>query len=324
MRNVTHRGLAAMGVLALVLSYGVRAADNADEVPFEEGKGPPAAKAGEGWCLVTKPAVYKTVTEQITVQPATHYATVIPAKYETKEETIQVAPETKVGSVVPASLKTEKVKVKVADEYESYEIVPAQWEWVEEDVVVKAASETLELIPASYKTVSEQVEIAPAKKFWKTGKDNNCYCYCETPAKFATITKQVLDKDASTRSIPIAAVSKKVKVHKLVKPAEVKKVVVPAEYIEVDRAVVDKAATVAYTSVPAKFETIRKEVQTAPEATQRVEVPAKTETISKQELVEPAKMVWRRMKCDCGPVQAKYEEVPGTDIESLLKYSSRK
>lgn len=322
MRFMTRKSLAVFSVLALVLACGVQAADaTPNEVPFEEGKGPPPAKPGDGWCLVTIPAKYKTVTEQVTVQPATHYTQVAPAKYETKEETIQVAPEKKVASVVPAKFKTEKVKVKVRDEYETYEVIPAQWDWADEQVVVRAESQTLEVVPASYKTVTEQVEISPAKKYWKTGKDNNCYCFCETPAKFVTVAKEVLDADVQTRNIPVPALTKAIKVRKLVKPAEVKKVTVPAEFIEIDREIVDAPATVTQSTLPARFETLRKEVQTAAEVATKVEIPAKTETVTKQVLETPAKLVWRLVKCDCG--QERYKEVPGTGLDSLMPKAAK-
>ncbi len=60
-------------LVGFVAAFNLLAVDMPDEVPFEEGKGPPAANVGDGWCLVTIPACFKTVTRQQQVQPATHF-----------------------------------------------------------------------------------------------------------------------------------------------------------------------------------------------------------------------------------------------------------
>lgn len=315
--------------VALVASFAVCAADS-EEMPFKEGEGPPAAKPGEMWCLQVKPACYKQVTEQVLIQPATFFMEVVPAKFETKEETIQVAPETKRACVVPCKFKCEKFQQLVRDECVSLEIIPAEYQTVEETVVVRAACETLSMTPATYKTVTEQILVAPARTYWKkvsSGKvdmkDGNgeCYCMCEVPAKYVTICKQVLDKEACQNKVPLTAQTKCVKVRKMVKAPEVKKNVVPAEYVTLEREVIDVPASVTYETVPAKFETIQKEVQVAPESTRKVEIPAKYETTSHSVLDRPASMVWRKgkCKCDCNEIVSKYKEIPGTDVESLMK-----
>jgi len=73
-------------------------------------------------------------------------------------------------------------------------------------------------------------------------------------------------------------------------------------------------------TVPAKFETICKQVLVEPASTKKVEIPAKFETICKQVLDQPSRMVWRRIKCDCGDIVKKYKEIPGTDEASLMLF----
>lgn len=323
-------------MLSAIPAQGIFAADAAkpvstpDEVPFVEGAPPPDAKPGDAWCLVTVPATYKTVTEQVQIRPATFYMEAVPAKYETKSEQVQIAPETKTAIVVPAKYKTEQAKQLVKEEYSTYEIVPAQWTFADETVVVKPEGKQLTVTPPVYKTVSEQILVEPAKTYWKkvpcddksaTKKEvtGDCYCLCEQPAKYVTVTKQVLEKDGSTAEVPTKAETRVVKVAKKVKDAEVVKKTIPAEYSTVERWVVDAPATVTYQTVPAKYETIQRSVLVAPESKQRVDVPAKFETVSKTVLDAPGKMVWRKYRCDCKDIVKKYKEIPGSDIESLLK-----
>ena len=108
------------------------------------------------------------------------------------------------------------------------------------------------------------------------------------------------------------------KVTKLVADAQVKKTETPAQYVTMERQVVDTPATVVTDVVPAKYETIQKQVMTAPEQKRRVEVPAKYETVTKTTLDQPARLVWRKQRCDCGEIVKKYKEVPGTDEATLL------
>jgi hypothetical protein len=103
MNSIMHYLAAA----AVAFSFSAWSADHTpDQVPFKEGAPPPAAQPGEAWCLITKPATYRTVTEQITVRPATFYMETIPARFETRQETVMVSPESKRAVVVPAKYRT--------------------------------------------------------------------------------------------------------------------------------------------------------------------------------------------------------------------------
>lgn len=306
-------------VAALVASANIFAADQADEVPFEEGKEPPACKPGEGWCLVTKPATYKTVSKQVEVQKASFYMEAVPAKFETKPKQIAVAPEKSIKSVVPAKFKTEQVKVLVKPEHKVIDVIPAQFEWAEQEVEVRSGYETINVSNATFKTVTEQVQVSPASTYWKKEDGKDCYCLCEKPAKFVTVTKEVPDAPAAESKVPVAPLKKLVKVQKLVADAKAVEKVVPAEYITIDKEVVEAPAAVAANTVPAKFETIQEEIEVAKSTTRKIDIPAKFETVTESVLDQPARMVWRKTKCDCGTIVSKYKEVPGTDMESLLK-----
>lgn len=303
------------------LGFSVCAQDQG-EVPFVEGEGPPSAKPNEAWCLVRKPATYKSVTEQVQVAPATSYVEFLPAKWETKTEQIQIAPETKRALVVPAKYKTETFQHMVRAESTELEIVPAQYQQVDEIVTIRPESEDVSTSAGSLKSITEQILVSPAYAYWKENPgmgagDIKCYCRCEVPAKYVTICKQVIDKEPTADKIKRPAVTKTVCVQKLVRDAEVRKKIVPAQYVTMTREVIDIPADVKWENLPAKFETIQKQVQVAPEASRKVEIPAKFETMSKQALDQPERLVWRKRSCDCSEVVKKYKEVPGTDEQSL-------
>jgi len=328
MKSVLCKASLLCAVLAVC---GAFAADHPDEVPFKEGEAPPPAKPGEAWCLVTKPSTYKTVTEQVLIRPATFFMESVPAKFETKEEKIQVAPETKRAVVVPAKYKVEKYQQIVKEESVRYEIIPAEYQTVDEMVVVRPGGEQMTAAQPKYKTVTEQILVSPARTYWKkvspgtkcdkTEANGDCYCLCEVPAKYVTISKQIPDGDLAPQKIVAEPQTKCVKIRKMVRPAEVKKITVPAEFITMEREVIETPAVVSYETVPAKWETIQKEVQVEPETKRKVDIPAKYETATRQVLDQPSRMVWRKIKCDCGDIVKKYKEIPGTDEASLLKLS---
>src|SRR6185295_18319991 len=91
-----------IGILGLV-AQGARAEENSAspkeaapagnppvEVPYTGGKHPPNAKPGEVWCIVTIPAQFKTVCEQVCVKPPSCTFECVPARYETRTEKVCV------------------------------------------------------------------------------------------------------------------------------------------------------------------------------------------------------------------------------------------
>jgi hypothetical protein len=274
--------------------------------------------------LVCRPARYRTETEQVLVSPATSYLETIPAKWEARDETIQVQPESKLARAVPAAYKTETFQVLSEPECTHMDVIPAKFETSEEVVVVQEARQEIRTFPAQFHTETMQIEICPSHTFWKKlsgGDGMHCgdsFCMCEVPAKFMTVTKQVLDKEATTETVDIPAIMKHVQVQRMVADAQVVKTTVPAKYVTMERQVLDTQATAAFDSVPAKFETITKQVLVEPESSRKIEIPAKYETVTRQVLDQPESKVWHRLKCECGDVVKRYKEIPGTDEASLL------
>ena len=248
---------------------------------------PPNAKAGECYAKVVVPAKYKNVEDRVLVQEASNKITVIPAKYE----------------------------------------------WVNEKVEVTPATTKLKTVPARYKKVTEIVEVKPASKVWKVSlrkhaapvskeilvaaklkgvdldntEPNTCYKEYYSPAKYKTVTEEVVVQEATTKKKVIPAKYEMVEKTIEVTPASKKTITIPATYgFEEEKVLVEKEKTVwkkgvnpaqkingatgeimCLVKVPAKYKTIRKKVVKTPATTKVIEIPAVTKTIKVKKLVSP-------------------------------------
>lgn len=323
------KGVALAGLLSCIMGTGlvVKAADaTPDEIPFKEGETPPPPGDGWAWCLVTKPAVIKTVQEQIQIRPATFFYETVPAVLAEKEEKVLVEPAKKIVVTVPATFKTQKITKVVAPEKTELQVVPAQYEWVEEEIPATGAYSEKTVQSATYEAKTEQVLLVPEHTEWKRidcgdihnvirreSKDE-CYTLVKIPAKYGTVTKQSLAADNKVGERAVAATTRKIKVQKLVKEAEVKKVTVPAVTETYEETVVDVPASTREETIPERWETIKKMVVVSPESKKKVDVPAKFEVVNKEVLESPATLVWRKGKA---PSPKKYPSVPGASPEAL-------
>lgn len=215
-----------------------------------------------------------------------------------------------------AEYKTETRQVLKKASSEKIAVVPAEYETIEQRVVVKEAYSRTVDVPATYRTKSESVLVEPARSVWKKGRgpvekiDNTTgeiMCLVEVPARYETLTKTVLDKAASTKTIEVPAVFKTVKSRRLVKPAGETREVIDAEYDTIttqikvsdvgffwlkkgESANNDARASgreVCLVEKPAEFRTVKKTVITKPASTTVVEIPAEYTTIKIDRLVTP-------------------------------------
>ena len=295
-----------------------------DEIQFVEGQLPPTANSGEIWCLVTKSPVYKSVTEKVMIRPATFYFETVPATYEAKEEQVLIEPEKQRAITIPAHYKMETVQKLLKEESYEYQVVPPVYKWEEEQVEVSPTKEQMSVSDAMYKIESEQVLVEPARTEWvkvacddknvniqrRESKDD-CYTMVSIPAKYETVSKQVLASSEKTDKQTHEARSKPIKVQKIVKPAEVKKVIIPAVYQSYEKEVLDTPAKVTYETVPAKYKTVKRQVLVGAESQKKVEVPAKYEMVTHDVLDQPAVIVWRRKSGGKDIVVSRYGSIPG-------------
>jgi hypothetical protein len=137
------------------------------------------------------------------------------------------------------------------------------------------------LIPAKYQTVSEQVVKSEAAERIEI-----------IPARYETGTETVLVKEASTKLEIVPAVYGEVEERVLVKPASTKIVEVPAVYETVTERVLDKPAHTAWKKGPAARQSANVLSQSTTDTGEimcLIEVPATYKTVEKRVLVTPGR-----------------------------------
>ncbi len=216
-----------------------------------------------------------------------------------------------------AKYKTEVERVIVKPASESITVIPAEYESVEQQVAVKEASSEVVDVPAIYRTQSESVLVEPARSVWRENcglveqLDNatgETLCLVEVPARYETLTKTVLDRAATTKTINIPAIYKTIKVQRLVRPASEKRENIPAEYSTVNTRVKvsdpvffwlakgEKSAksatatgrTVCLTESPAEYVSVVRVLMSNSASIQSSSIPARYQTVQIQRLVTPA------------------------------------
>lgn len=181
---------------------------------WKVGKGPNQRvdnATGEIMCLVEVPAKYRTVTKQVLKTPATTKIVEIPAQYNT----VRVS-----KLAEPAKQQTNNTE-------------------------------------AEYQTIEKRIKVSDAKVSWSAenaeaglGKaTGNRLCLTETPAKFQTITKQMVKTPATVKTVEIPADYKVMKVTKLVSPAQDKRIEIPAKYETISKTTKVKDAYQAWQPV---------------------------------------------------------------------------
>lgn len=94
---------------------------------------------GEIMCLVEVPAVYKTVSKRVEVEPPRTVKKVIPAQYKTVKRRVMVEPPKVVKKAIPAQYKVVKVQKLVQAAQEKRIEIPAEYQTVTERTLVKEA-----------------------------------------------------------------------------------------------------------------------------------------------------------------------------------------
>lgn len=213
--------------------------------------------------------------------------------------------------------KTEITRILKREGSERIVITPAKYDLAEERIVVTDAFTRTIDVPATYRTESESVLVEPARSIWKKGRgpieklDNTTgeiMCLVEIPARYETLTKTILDKPATTKTVDVPAVYKTVKVRRLIEPATESRVTIEPEYDNISTRVKvadagffwlkkgeaansgSKASgrEVCLVESEAEFRTIKKSVIKTPASTNVVEVPAEYASIKVSRLLAPA------------------------------------
>ena len=166
------------------------------------------------------------------------------------------------------------------------------------------------LIPAKYQTVSEQVLKSDAADRIEI-----------IPARYKSGTETVLVKEASTKLEVVPAVYGTVKERVLVKPASTKIVEVPAVYETVNERVLDKPAHTAWKKGPATLQSanvLSESTTDTGEIMCLIEVPASYKNVQKRVLVTPARTSTVEIPAEYKTVTKTVVKQPATTREVII------
>jgi hypothetical protein len=207
--------------------------------------------------IITTEPEFEWIEEKVLIKEASEKLVEVPAEYEVTTEKVLESPayttwkegrglnekvDNATGEImclveVPAKYKTiEKRVLKTPASLKKIEI-PAEYKTVRVKKLAKPAEEKRVEIPAEYQTVSTRTKVSDAKLTWNpagasgegkaTGKT---LCLAEVPAKYETITKQVLKEKASIKKVAVPATIKTMRMSKLVTPSTEKRIPIPAKH----------------------------------------------------------------------------------------------
>lgn len=202
---------------------------------------PPDAAFGKCYAKCKSPDTYETFTRKVLVEEAYVKTTIIPAVYETRQKKEMVTEGGVNYKTIPATYKTITERQLIEPEQKFVNIIPAKYETKTRKVMVKEATgqwvqkkkdpncfsenpedcliACYEEIPAVYKTETYEVMVSPESKEERI-----------IPAKYETITKQVVDVAEQVIEVPYDPVYKNVSERVMVKPEEMKEEPIPAVY----------------------------------------------------------------------------------------------
>lgn len=291
---------------------------------------PSNPKPGECYARVIIPAQYETKTDNVLAREASDRIEIIPARYETVKETVVVKEASSKLEVIPAQYETVKERVLVKPATTRLEVVPAVYETIEEQVLVRPASKDTIEVPAVYETVTERVQDQPARTEWKrgTGKGTGAgvalasatqtiqrfgdykvletrvedtgdlMCLVEIPATFKTVSKQMLVKPATTRTIEKPAEYKTVSKKVLKTPAMTRSVEIPAEYRTVEVTKQVRPESTREVVIPAVYGEVSVTKLATPASERRIPVPAEYKTLSRKVKLSDERTEWRPVLCE--------------------------
>ncbi len=276
-------------LLAAARKHGVNLDDAQPGMCFHEHYRPAKFVTEDQQVLVSeatedveaKPAVYRWVEKRVMVSEPTVKYEKVPAVYEWVEERILDKPAHTVwkkgegpiqkideatGEImclveIPATYKTIRKRVlKQAAGVRKIEI-PAKYKTVKVRELVKDAGVVKHEIPARYKTVKVSKQVSGPEFVWHevhnrsepmTTRTGNKICLVEKPARYKTVTRKVLKQAAGSRKVEVPAVTKKVKVRKMIAEPQVKRIAIPAKYETVVERQLDRDGYMEWRSILCK------------------------------------------------------------------------
>ena len=209
---------------------------------------PENPEPGKCYVRCKTPEVWKNEDVKVEISPAYKKIVTHPATYKTVTEQIMIKEASKRYEIVPAVWETKTFSYKAKEDASKLKVVPASFSKMTEMIETKAASARWEMS-----------EKAPD---CESSDPNDCryWCYKPVPAQMESVPVTKLIADASTEKTTVPGYEKSYTRRVIVKPATTREIEVPAVYKTVTKRVIDKDAWQEEVTVAAKHKTVSKEV----------------------------------------------------------------
>lgn len=228
---------------------------------------------------------YKFEEERVLVKEASSKIVEVPAQFEEVQEQVLESPaystwkvgkgpnqriDNATGEImclveVPAKYRTVTKRVLKTPASTKVIEIPAQYSTVRVSKLAEPAKQQTNSTEAEYQTIEKRIKVSDAKISWHAegaeadnGKaTGNRICLTETPAKYQTVSMQMVKTPATVKTVEIPADYKVMKVTKLVSPAQDKRIEIPATYETISKTTKVKAAYQAWQPVLCETNTTR-------------------------------------------------------------------
>ena len=209
---------------------------------------PENPEPGKCYVRCKTPEVWKNQDVTIEVSPEYNRIVTHPAEYKTVTENVMIKEEGARLEVVPAVWETKTISYQAKDDANKLRVLKASF---------VSDSQTIET-----KAASAQWEMSEKAPDCESSDPNDCryWCYKPIPAKFVTLPVTKLGSDASTEKLAVAGYTKSYTKRVMVSPPTTRTVKIPAQYKNITKTVLVKDAWQEKVSVPAKFKNVTKEV----------------------------------------------------------------
>jgi len=227
-------------------------------------------------CLVEVPEQFQTISRQVLKTPATTREVVVPAQYATVTRRVLEREASSREIAIPGQNQT--VTRQVID----VKKLKAQgYRFDDQGDIIATPNGERVLRAAALQPATGAAEVGKS-----SGAESGEEAYVrevKTPAQYASVTRQVLDKPASVRTIEVPGTTKVVKSRVEITPASTEEVVIaPAVYASLSKQVLDTPASTREVIVPAEYRTVERQVIDTPASVRKVAVPAVTQVISRR------------------------------------------
>jgi hypothetical protein len=283
--------------------------------------------------IIATPAVYKTVSERILVEPekltwrknlSSHAPKAFDSCVQSAENLGMNTKNATVGTCFYEHYQPEKYinttsKILASEASQRVVVTPAKYRTVTKKIVTD--NTTAKLLPSAavYKKVKDRVAVEPAHTEWKKTTCNNrgcnqseVVCLIEVPTQYKEVTKKIVLQPAVKKTKKITPTYKTIKVQELIRPATTKIIPIPAKYKTISQR--KKVKDSKYFWSDSSLKNAKSRITNQCNKICLTKTPAVYKTVSKKIVVTPASS--KKVK-----TPAKYTTV---NVKKVIKEASYK